>query len=108
MAPSCLLYYVGVDKKLPRISHHNLFFEESFSRHAKAIYEKPEFPDRPLYYVCCPSQTDDTVAPEGMENLFILIPVAPGLKDTPEIRKNTLKILSKGWRPTVENRSESM
>ncbi len=87
MAPSCLLYYVGVDKKLPRLRHHNLFFEESFSRHAKAIYEKPEFPDRPLYYVCCPSQTDDTVAPAGMENLFILIPVAPGLKDTPEIRK---------------------
>lgn len=87
MAPSCLLYYVGIGRKLPKLCHHNLFFEESFTRHAKAIYEKPEFPDKPLYYVCCPSKTDDSVAPEGMENLFILIPVAPGLKDTPEIRQ---------------------
>ena len=87
MAPSCLLYYVGVNKKLPRLEHHNLFFESDFEQHAKAIYETPEWPKDPLYYVCCPSKTDKTVAPEGMENLFMLIPVAPGLKDTAEIRE---------------------
>lgn len=87
MAPSCLLYYIGVNKKLPKLQHHNLFFENDFEQHAKAIYEKPEWPENPLYYVCCPSKTDTTVAPEGMENLFLLIPVAPGLKDTEEIRE---------------------
>ncbi|MDQ8003239.1 MAG: phytoene desaturase family protein [Pedobacter sp.] len=87
MAPSCLLYYVGVNKKLPRLLHHNLFFENDFEQHAKAIYEKPAWPENPLYYVCCPSKTDATVAPEGMENLFLLIPVAPGLKDTEEVRE---------------------
>lgn len=87
MAPSCLLYYVGVDKKLPRLTHHNLFFESDFEAHAAAIYEHPAWPENPLYYVCCPSKTDASVAPEGMENLFLLIPVAPGLKDTEEIRE---------------------
>lgn len=87
MAPSCLLYYIGVNKKIGKLLHHNLFFEQNFDEHAKAIYETPKFPEKPLYYVCCPSKTDDTVAPQGMENLFILIPVAPGLKETPEIRK---------------------
>lgn len=87
MAPSCLLYYVGVNKKISRLLHHNLFFEESFTAHAHDIYTEPKWPEKPLYYVCCPSKTDDSVAPEGMENLFILIPVAPGLTDTEKIRK---------------------
>lgn len=87
MAPSCLLYYVGVDKKIDKLMHHNLFFEGGFEQHAKTIYENPSFPKDPLYYVCCPSKTDSSVAPVGKENLFILIPIAPGLTDTPQIRK---------------------
>src|SRR5690606_23577141 len=55
--------------------------------HAKTIYKNPQWPEKPLYYVCCPSKTDTSVAPEGMENLFLLIPVAPELQDTAEIRK---------------------
>ncbi|MBX3254076.1 MAG: phytoene desaturase [Chitinophagaceae bacterium] len=86
MAPSALIYYVGVAKKLSRLQHHNLFFEEDFNRHAKTIYETMEWPEQPLFYVCCPSRTDETVAPAGMENLFILIPVAAGLTDTETIR----------------------
>ncbi len=86
MAPSCLLYYIGVNKKMPKLQHHNLFFETDFDTHAKAIYETQQWPENPLYYVCCPSKTDASVAPEGMENLFLLIPVAPGLQDTEEIR----------------------
>lgn len=87
MAPSCLLYYIGVSKKIGRLQHHNLFFEESFEQHAASIYEDPSYPQKPLYYVCCPSKTDESVAPDGMENLFLLIPVAPGLKDTKAIRE---------------------
>jgi phytoene desaturase len=87
MAPSCLLYYIGVNKKVKKLLHHNLFFEDNFDSHAKTIYENPQWPEKPLYYVCCPSKTDASVAPEGMENLFLLIPVAPGLQDTPQIRK---------------------
>ncbi|MBX2925691.1 MAG: phytoene desaturase [Chitinophagaceae bacterium] len=86
MAPSALIYYVGVAKKLNRLKHHNLFFEHDFNRHAKTIYETGEWPEQPLFYVCCPSRTDETVAPAGMENLFILIPVAAGLTDTETIR----------------------
>ncbi|MBX3241991.1 MAG: phytoene desaturase [Chitinophagaceae bacterium] len=88
MAPSCLLYYIGIGKRLPRLQHHNLFFEEDFGRHASAIYQSPAWPENPLFYVCCPSKTDPSVAPAGMENLFMLIPVAAGLQDTEEIREN--------------------
>lgn len=79
MAPSCLLFYVGVNKRIPNLRHHNLFFDADFEQHAKEIYEDPKWPTSPLFYVCAPSKTDKTVAPKGHENLFLLIPVAPGL-----------------------------
>ncbi len=86
MAPSSLIYFLGVNKRLKNLKHHNLFFDQSFEQFGKEIYETPKWPESPLFYVCCPSQTDETVAPEGCENLFVLIPTAPGLEDTPEIR----------------------
>lgn len=84
MAPSSLLFYLGVDKKIAKLLHHNLFFIEDFDQHAKEIYDNPVWPAKPLFYVCCPSKTDNSVAPEGKENIFILIPVAPDLDDTEE------------------------
>ena len=87
MAPSCLLYYVGIDKKLGSLAHHSLFFDVDFDEHGKAIYTTPAWPAEPLFYVCAGSVTDDSVAPPGCENLFFLIPVAAGLTgDTEELR----------------------
>lgn len=87
MAPSSLLYYVGVNKRLRGLRHHNLFFDEDFSRHAVEIYDQPQWPSKPLFYVCAPTVTDASVAPEGYENLFILIPTAPDLEDSEEVRE---------------------
>lgn len=87
-APSCLIFYLGVNKKIGKLSHHNLFFDRNFDQHAAEIYDQPAWPSEPLFYVCCPSKTDDSVAPEGKENLFVLVPIAPGLKDTDELREH--------------------
>ena len=87
MAPSSLLFYLGVGKKLKNMRHHTLFFDEDFGPHAHEIYENPAWPAKPLFYVCAPSVTDPTVAPEGCENMFLLIPVAPGLQDSEEVRE---------------------
>ncbi|MEM7036076.1 MAG: phytoene desaturase family protein [Bacteroidota bacterium] len=87
MAPSCLLFFVGVNRPVRNLLHHNLFFDESFDRHAEQIYDDPQWPNKPLFYVCAPSKTDPSVAPEGQENLFLLVPVAPGLDDTEEQRE---------------------
>ncbi|CAN5605182.1 phytoene desaturase family protein [soil metagenome] len=89
MAPSSLLYYVGVNKKLKGLSHHSLFFDVDFDLHGKEIYTNPQWPTNPLFYVSATSVTDETVAPGGCENLFFLIPVATGLTgDTEELRNN--------------------
>ncbi len=93
MSPSSLLFYVGVKGKVKNLEHHNLFFDQDFNLHAKEIYETPQWPANPLFYVCCPSKTDPTSAPEGDENLFFLIPLAPGLKDDLEIREKYYLLL---------------
>lgn len=87
MAPSSLIFYLGINKKLQNLEHHNLFFDEDFTKHAEEIYDTPKWPNKPLFYVCAPSVTDKTVAPEGSENLFILVPTAPGLQDSEEHRE---------------------
>ena len=93
MSPSSLLYYIGINKKIPGIEHHNLFFDEDFELHAKEIYTSPQWPTKPLFYVSCTSKTDDTVAPSGCENLFFLMPLAPGLEDGDAIREKYFDLM---------------
>lgn len=93
MAPSSLLFYLGVDKRLKNLLHHNLFFDEDFKQHAIEIYEDPKWPSRPLFYVCAPSVTDSEVAPEGCENLFVLVPLAPDLPDYEATRERYYHIV---------------
>jgi len=92
MAPSSLLFYIGVDQPLPNMKHHVLFFDEDFKQHAHEIYNDPKWPSKPLLYTSVTSKTDDTVAPAGHENLVILIPVAPDLEDTEAIREKYFQL----------------
>ncbi|GAB4030609.1 phytoene desaturase family protein [Spirosoma gilvum] len=93
MAPSSLLFYLGVNKRIPRLQHHNLFFDEDFKLHAQEIYETPRWPSKPLFYASAPSKTDPGVAPDGCENLFLLIPVAPDLADNDETREHYFNLI---------------
>ncbi len=93
MAPSSLLFYLGINKKLKNLEHHNLFFDQDFEQHAVEIYDDPKWPSNPLFYACCPSQTDDSIAPADGENLFLLIPLAPDLEDTEELREKYYHII---------------
>ena len=86
-APSSLLFYVGFDKKLKNVSHHTLFFDADFEAHAKEIYDNPSWPKKPLFYGSFPSITDESFAPKEMEAGIFLIPLAPGIEDTMDIRE---------------------
>ena len=87
-APSSLLFYVGLDKKLKNVDHHTLFFDVDFDTHAKAIYDNPAWPEKPLFYASFPSITDDSCAPKGKEAAIFLIPLAPGLEDSDALRES--------------------
>ncbi len=93
MAPSCLLFYVGVNKRLNNIEHHNLFFDESLENHGREIYKNPKWPTSPLFYLCAPSLTDGSVAPKDCENLFFLMPIAPDLEDSDDNREKYFQLL---------------
>ena len=94
LAPSCLLYYVGLEKKISDLQHHSLFFDVPFEQHANQIHLDPEWPREPLFHLCAPSRTDPHVAPEGCENLVFLIPVAAGLYgDTQELQDRYFDVI---------------
>ena len=105
-APSSLLFYVGFDKKLKNVSHHNLFFDTSFEQHAKEIYDDPKWPEAPLFYANFPSLTDSSMAPEGCETGFFLIPIAPDLEDTQQLRNKYFDIILDRFQKLTDQKVE--
>lgn len=93
MAPSSLLFYLGINRKIPGLKHHTLFFDADFNQHAQEIYKTNKWPTEPLFYMCAPSVTDQSVAPKGMENVFLLMPLAAGINDSAELREKYFNIL---------------
>lgn len=107
MAPSSLLFYVGFDKKLKNVLHHTLFFDVSFDEHAKAIYDDPKWPDKPLFYASFPSMNDPDIAPEGHEAAIFLVPLATDLEDTPALREKYFKIILERLESLTDQQLES-
>ena len=87
LAPSCVLYYIGLNKTIDGLLHHNLFFDTDFNQHADEIYTNIKWPENPLFYASLTSKTDDTAAPQGHENLFLLVPISTELTDDSEEKR---------------------
>jgi len=87
VAPSAFLLYLGLSRPVPGLLHHTLFLQHDWMQHFDTIFRDPSWPERPSYYVCAPTKTDTAMAPPGGEALVVLVPVAAGLEDTPEIRE---------------------
>ena len=108
-SPSALLFYVGFDKKIERVQHHTLFFDTDFDAHAASIYDQPRWPEDPLFYVSFPSKSEDYFAPKGKESAIFLVPIAPAIEDTEEIREKYFKhIIDRFERLTQQSVSKSI
>ena len=92
-APSSLLFFIGLDKKVKNVSHHTLFFDVDFDVHAENIYDDPKWPKEPIFYANFPSKSDASMAPKGKEGCFLLVPIAPGLEDTESLREKYFEIV---------------
>jgi phytoene desaturase len=103
-APSSLLFYVGFDTKLKNIEHHNLFFDTDFELHAKEIYDDPKWPSKPLFYANFPSVTDSSMAPKACETGFFLVPIAPDLEDTKELRSQYFEMIMDRFEAKTDQR----
>jgi len=106
-APSSLLFYIGFDKKLKNIEHHNLFFDTDFEKHAEEIYDEPKWPSDPLFYANFPSITDASMSPTGCETGFFLVPIAPALEDTPELREQYFDLIIARFQERTGQRVEN-
>ena len=90
-APSAFLMYFGVDDELENLEHHSLVLPEDWNPHFEKIFDNPDLPDDPAYYICNPSETDDSVAPEGESAIFVLVPIAAELELNEEKREKFRK-----------------
>lgn len=106
-APSSLLFYVGFNKKLKNVAHHNLFFDTDFEQHAEEIYDDPKWPSDPLFYANFPAITDPTMAPKDAEAGFFLIPIAPDLDDTDELREHYFNKIIKRFQKRTHQKVEN-
>jgi phytoene desaturase len=88
IGPSALIYYLGINKKIPNLLHHNLFVDVDFDKQINVAVKNPKWPENPAFFVTAASKTDESVALEGCENLVVLIPVASGLVDSGKIREH--------------------
>ncbi|TXT54527.1 MAG: Carotenoid 3,4-desaturase [Candidatus Thorarchaeota archaeon] len=88
IAPSAYVMYVGLNKTIDNLTHHNVILDHDWVEHFEQIFENPQWPDKPAYYLCCTSKSDSSVAPPNHENIFVTVPLAPGIEDTPEIRES--------------------
>jgi phytoene dehydrogenase-like protein len=79
-APSGFIIYAGVNKKLANFEHHNLYFNEDRNKSFGDIFDRKLMPEDPSLYICAPSKTDPNVAPDGKENLFVLVPIPNGIE----------------------------
>ncbi len=91
VAPSMFIVYLGINRELKNLEHHNLYFMEDWNKHFATIFDTPQWPNDPCFYLSCISKTDKTSAPKGAENVFLLVPTAPGLKDDDETREKYLE-----------------
>lgn len=77
--PGALLVSFGVATPLPMLKHHNLYFVDKWFENFEAIYTTKTVPRHASIYICNPTKTDPTLAPEGKENLFVLVPFPAGV-----------------------------
>lgn len=78
--PSALLLYLGVKGRIDTLDHHTLLYTEDWATNFAEVFKKADgkskIPKPASLYICAPSKTDASVAPEGYENLFVLVPAA--------------------------------
>lgn len=91
-SPSAILMYLGIEGSLPHLNHHNLIFTDDWRKNFADIFERKTMPFPASMYVCKPSYSDSTVAPEGHENIFVLVPIPAGLTNL-DIEKYTTRYL---------------
>ena len=78
---SAFMLYLGLDRKLAHMSHHNVYLSARYKENFEQIFDERRLPDDPSFYTNVPSRTNEDAAPAGMEALYVLVP-------TPHLNEN--------------------
>lgn len=70
-----LTFYIGINRKLPQVHHHNYYLGNNFEEYAHKLEQSPDTLEKPYYYVNVVSKHNPDCAPAGCESLFFVCPV---------------------------------
>jgi phytoene desaturase len=91
--PSAVIFCLGIKKKLPRLQHLNLLFNNCFEIPEGKIGKHKSDVNDCLIFIICSSKSDLEKAPEGMENMVARISIPPGIEDTGKMREHYFNVL---------------
>ena len=94
---SCFVLYLGMARKYPEIDNvHNFVFSEDLDENIKGIFDGEMLED-PSLYMYIASKMDESLAPEGKDGLYILMPVS----DTSTMKYEWTDEVSRGYRDKI-------
>jgi phytoene desaturase len=67
--------HLGVARRYEQAPHHSVVFSSDYARNFREIFELKTLPDDPAFYICRPTATDRSVAPDGHDVLYLLAPM---------------------------------
>lgn len=73
---SCFLLYIGTRRQYPKLEHHTLILTERYKELLADIFDAKILPDDFSMYLHAPTRTDPSMAPDGCESMYVLVPVA--------------------------------
>ncbi len=100
---SGMVLLLGVEGTYPQLTHHNKFMPRDYRSDLRAMFETRTVPEDPCIYVCASTRTDETQAPEGCENLFVLASAPPldgsidWATEGPRYRNQLVQTLERRW-----------
>jgi len=77
---SGFILHLGLNRRFDSMPHHSVIFSNDYQKNFDEIFKKKSIPEDPAFYICRPSATDPSVAPEGGDVLYFLAPM-PHLTD---------------------------
>ena len=69
------VYYFGTKKIYSNVEHHTIKFGNKYKEHLEDIFNNKKLNNDISYYLHRPSATDKSMAPEGNDCFYVLVPV---------------------------------
>lgn len=81
---SSMLVYIGLNTRLSKVAHHNMYFSKNWKQNFSEIFEHNTLSADPSFYISVRSMSDRSIVPKNSEEIVLLVPMGSGTVVTKE------------------------